>query len=121
VERLDLFVILFGFLNSFGSGMNYFVPVVCGWEYFPEYKGRVSGLNMCAYGISGFFLNLIVLALVNPKSEEALICVTKDLCYFEKNIALSVPTMLRNLCCIFAGLTFVAVLFISRPESTGKD
>ena len=35
VTRLDYFVILFGFLNSFGTGMSYFVPMVCGWEYFP--------------------------------------------------------------------------------------
>ena len=120
VKRLDLFIILFGFVNSFGSGMNYFIPVICGWEYFPQHKGRVSGLNMCAFGMSGFFLNLISTALVNPRDEKALIYISKDLSYFERNIAMEVPLMLRYLCCIFAVLTVLAVSFISRPNQIPK-
>ena len=30
------------------------VPLVCGWEYFPERKGLVSGMIEAAFGIGAF-------------------------------------------------------------------
>jgi len=56
VQRLDLFLILYGILGSFGSGMNYFVPISCSWEYFPDHKGKVAGILLAAFGFSSFFL-----------------------------------------------------------------
>ena len=82
VKRLDAFVLLYGLGLGIGNGMNYMVPVVCGWEYFPNYKGRVAGILMGAFGFSSFILTMLSTAIVNPNDEKATIIINKDLHYF---------------------------------------
>jgi hypothetical protein len=77
-----MFCILYALIGAFGSGMNYFVPLVCAWNYFPEHKGRITGVLMSAYGISSFFLTMLSTAIVNPNDEKALIKINEDLSYF---------------------------------------
>ena len=69
VTSLEWFIILYGLWAPFGLGMCYFLPVVCAWDYFPDHKGRVTGILMSAYGLSSFFLNIISSAIVNPNDE----------------------------------------------------
>ena len=65
-RNLWLFMLFYGILNGLGSGMCYFVPLVCGWEYFPHKKGLVSGLVLAGYGFSSFIFSLVSTYLVNP-------------------------------------------------------
>ena len=48
------FVFFYGVISAIGCGMNYFVPMVCAWEYFPERKGLTTGLLESAYGAGSF-------------------------------------------------------------------
>ena len=56
----------FGVIGGIGCGLNYMVPVVVAWEYFPNNKGLVSGILSGSYGIGSFFYTLISTHIVNP-------------------------------------------------------
>ena len=48
------FVFFYGVISAIGCGMNYFVPMVCAWEYFPNRKGLTTGILESAYGAGSF-------------------------------------------------------------------
>jgi len=110
------FVMLYGSLSGLGCGINYMIPLVCGWEYYPDYKGRVTGLIIGAYGCSSFVFTQLSTHLVNPDNKPATIRISDNLSYFDADIANHVPGMLRILLCIWLGLVVVAILLTSRPE-----
>ena len=62
------FVFFYGFQFPAGIGISYFTPIICGWEWFPENKGLVSGLIVGGYGFGAFIFGFISTALVNPKN-----------------------------------------------------
>ena len=92
------------------------VPLICAWDYFPNHKGKVSGLLMSAFGISSFFLNMITTAIVNPNDEKALIHINKDLDYFGEDVANRVPKMLKYLTFLFIFCVILTIILISRPK-----
>ena len=49
-----IFLITYCMMNGLGIGSCYFIPLVCGWEYFPNRKGLVSGIILAGYGFSSF-------------------------------------------------------------------
>jgi len=48
------FVVFFGCMGGLGCGINYIIPMVCAWEYFPEKKGLCTGILVGAYGLGSF-------------------------------------------------------------------
>ena len=66
VTNFWLFLICYGMMSGIGCGLNYMIPVCCGWEYYPEKKGLITGIIFSAYGLGSFFYSLISTALVNP-------------------------------------------------------
>jgi hypothetical protein len=42
------------------------VPLVCGWEYFPERRGLVTGIVISAYGFGAFGFGLLAVKIINP-------------------------------------------------------
>lgn len=38
------FVVWYAVVSGAGWGMLYFVPLICGWEYFQDRKGLVTGV-----------------------------------------------------------------------------
>ena len=83
--------------------MMYMIPLVCGWDYFPERRGLVTGVVVGAYGIGSAIFNQIARAIVNPgnvlptiKSKDP------DLKFFTPDIANHVPMMFRILVIIWA-------------------
>ena len=65
-EKLAPYLTLYTLMNGIGCGCCYMVPLVCGWEYFPEKRGTVTGCILAAYGFSSFAFSLISTKLVNP-------------------------------------------------------
>ena len=65
---LGTFVFLYGVTNGLGTGMCYFVPLVCAWEYFPEKQGLITGVMLGAYGFASFFFGLLSTFVVNPNN-----------------------------------------------------
>lgn len=85
---------LFGFVGGIGNGMTYMMPLVTGWEYFPNNKGLVTGIVESSYGFGSFTFNLLTRHIVNPENKEATIIINKDLRYFDWEVAQRVPGML---------------------------
>jgi len=46
--------------------MCYMVPLVCGWEYFPDRRGLVTGIVISAYGFGAFGFGLLAVNIINP-------------------------------------------------------
>ena len=49
-QSLPVFLAYYCIMNGLGNGVCYFIPLVCGWEYFPHRKGIVSGVILAGYG-----------------------------------------------------------------------
>jgi OFA family oxalate/formate antiporter-like MFS transporter len=60
------FLFFFGFCFPAGIGTVYWVPIICGWEWFPSRKGLVSGLTIGGYGFGSFFFGFLTSAIANP-------------------------------------------------------
>jgi len=112
-KTLAPYLTLYTGMNGLGCGTCYMVPLVCGWEYFPEKKGMVTGVVIGAYGFGSFFFSLLSTHLVNPEGESPTIARGKDV-FYEPSIANNVPYMIRTLVYIWIGLVFIATCLISR-------
>lgn len=77
------FVFFYGAFSGLGCGINYFVPMVCAWDYFPERKGMITGILVGAYGLGSFIWAQISTRIVNPNNEEAQDVGIKNLKYFD--------------------------------------
>ena len=49
-----------------GTGIGYFPPLMCGWEWLSEQKGVVTGVVLSAFGFSALIFSFISLAIMNP-------------------------------------------------------
>jgi len=54
-----------------GIGMVYWTPIMCGWEWFPENKGLISGLVVAGFGFGAFIFGFISTGIVNPNNVPA--------------------------------------------------
>ena len=45
------------------------VSLICGWSYFPENKGLISGIILAALGIASSIYTPIMNNLVNPEGK----------------------------------------------------
>merc|ERR1712025_894361 len=60
------FLVFYGMLYPAGVGIVYWPPIICGWEWFPNNKGLVSGLIVGGYWFGAFIFGFISTALCNP-------------------------------------------------------
>lgn len=105
-------------LNGLGCGMCYMVPLICGWEWFPEKRGLVTGITLGGYGFGSFIFSQISTKLVNPNNDKAdPLLVDGDIDLFGPEVADRVPFMIQTLVYIWACLAFVSILLISRKPS----
>jgi len=102
VTNFWLFLISYGMMSGIGCGLNYMIPVCCGWEYYPEKKGLITGIIFSAYGLGSFFYSLISTALVNPEGISPKVPSDSNLPFFDEEIAMRVPFMIRILCIVFS-------------------
>lgn len=63
------FLFCYGALSGIGCGINYFVPIVCSWEYFPNRKGLITGIMVGSYGLGSFVYTQISTRIINPNNE----------------------------------------------------
>lgn len=94
----------------------YMVPIVVGWEHFPESKGLVTGIIMSAFGFGSFIYSMIARVIINPDNKLPDVDSGKrDLFYFDEEISMRVPKMFRELCIIWAVQIVIAVVLIEKP------
>ena len=110
------FLIFYCVFNGLGTGCCYFIPLVCGWEYFPHKKGMVSGTILAGYGFAAFIFNLVSSKLVNPTGANPTVTVPgSDITFFDSSVSDRVPIMLRTLVFIWVWLILAALALITRP------
>eukprot|EP00347_Sterkiella_histriomuscorum_P010404 403376433 len=121
-----VFFFLFSFMNSFGFGMVYMLPVRNAWLFYPRKKGMVSGLILSCYSIGAILWTFQTTYLVNSENELPTQKIqngleTEILFGSESYVVQNVPNMLRQISFIYFSLVFVAVLCISKKHDHETD
>ena len=65
-EDIMAVCVLLGVFFPAGTGLVYCTPIVCGWEWFPDNKGLVSGLIAGGYGFGAFIFGFLTTRIANP-------------------------------------------------------
>jgi len=65
-ETWPMYVFAAAVIYPFGIAYVYYTPILCGWEWFPNNKGLISGLILGGFGFGAFFFGFISTALTNP-------------------------------------------------------
>jgi len=109
------FLMLYGIGVGLANGLIYMIPINCGWKYFPQKKGAVSGWIIGGFGFGSFIFNYVSLALINPSnaSPSAISDGTK---YFTQDIYEGVPKMLRILGACYLVVGLIGSLLIKTPS-----
>jgi OFA family oxalate/formate antiporter-like MFS transporter len=103
--------------------MSYMAPLICGWEWFPNRKGMVTGITLGGYGFGSFIFSLVSTHLVNPDGVDPSIKDPNqsDITFYDTDVTSRVPYMIQTLVYIWAGLAFIGVLLITRKPSVNQD
>ena len=109
-------------LNGVGTGMSYLVPLICAWEWFPEKKGRMTGIILGGYGFSSFIFAYLSSKLVNPDDlKPEIYDATNNVTYFGDEVADRVPFMIRTLAGIWTIFLLTSICLISRKPAEFVD
>ena len=90
-----MYLVLSAGFFPMGIGLCYWTPIICGWEWFPENKGLVTGIIVGGFGLGAFIFGLITSAVANPDNLERVEIDGED--YFPKEVADNVPKMYNAL------------------------
>ena len=77
------------------------VAFITGWEWFPEKRGLMTGISLFSYGLGSFFFTLMANNLMNPDDLKPTLIINEDLRFFDEEIAMNLPKMIRNLALIW--------------------
>lgn len=118
------FILVYSIGYPCGIGIVYWVPIILGWEWFPDRKGLVNGLIMGGYGFGSFVFGLISTAIANPADLKVSVPIdgppTNDE-LFPKEVGERVPGMYRYCLIGWAILGLMAILGISRSPKEVKQ
>ena len=97
---------------------------MCGWEWFPNNKGLVSGLIIGGFGFGAFIFAFVTTAIANPHDEKPAIpqdgSGTKNK-LFSRDVAEKVPEMI-HICLIFwSMLCILSILTVRRNPCYVKE
>ena len=120
-----MFVFLYAFCFPAGIGIVYWVPIMCGWEWFPERKGLISGLIVAGYGFGAFIFGFVTTAIANPDNikphtpDDGTGDPDK---LFPKDVGERVPEMFRTCLVYWAIFSVISILTVSRnPDFVRKE
>jgi hypothetical protein len=71
MQTFTQFVIMYSIVLGFGMGINFFLPIACGWSYFPTIKPIVAGSMFSWIAISSIWWTYISTETLNPSHEKA--------------------------------------------------
>lgn len=103
-----------------GTGICFWIPLFCGWEWFPNHRGLVTGIILGGFGMGSFVFGFVTTHLVNPTNLRP--WVPKDGSgtsdpLFPKEVADRVPHMFEVCLICWSILALLSALTISRnPE-----
>ena len=106
------FVFFYAVLYPLGIGFVYWVPIICGWEWFPAKRGAVAGAVVAGYGLGAFFFGFLTTAIANPNNIRPH---KKDIdgdTYFPAEVAKKAPKMIRISLIFWAILCVIGILTV---------
>ncbi|CAI2368758.1 unnamed protein product [Moneuplotes crassus] len=116
--NLYLFIFLYPILFGIGTGFCYMIPIMCGWEYFPEWKGTVSGIILSGYGCGSFIFSFISIGIANPDEEQADYPIPGGNIFNpESPVSSRAPAMLRIICAIWCCFIIAGMFLVSRKTN----
>lgn len=110
-----LFCVVYAFGFGLGGGISYTAPLIMGWSYFPQHKGRISGGFLTFFALGTSIFSLISTTIINPDNKKADIKekeghVTDK--YYSADIADGFPAMMRWLALCYLCISALGVLLI---------
>lgn len=103
-QTFNSFALIFGVGGGLVIGFLYMIPVAHCYKYFPKKKGTVSGIIVAGSGIGTFLFGLLASQLINPNN----LVLTSE--YYAADIAMNVPSFLRQLAIICLCATNIGAL-----------
>lgn len=100
------------------------LPIICGWRYFPNRRGLISGLTIGGYGFGSFIFNFVCKAIANPNNLKPTVISIEDgksVKYFDSEVADKVPLMLQVLAACYCGLGILATVLIKFPAEIDPE
>ena len=118
-----LTMLSFSICQGIGAAVAYMAPVIAGWAYFPNRKGMAAGVAIAGVGIGGFVYSILATKFINPHNKSGEISVpdgTNTDNFFTAEVADRFPYGCRMMCIIYAGVTFVSMIFVRMPGTKAK-
>jgi hypothetical protein len=60
------FIVCYSMLSGIGIGIIFFLPIACGWSFFPAYKPYVGGSILSFCSLSSIMWLYITRETLNP-------------------------------------------------------
>ena len=70
MPTFPLFVLMHNCLAGIGIGFIFFLPIVCGWSYFPHLEPFVSGAILSWGSLSDLWWFTMARLILNPNGEK---------------------------------------------------
>ncbi|CAI2368038.1 unnamed protein product [Moneuplotes crassus] len=119
VTNLYLYELMYPLCFGLGIGFCYMPAVMCGWEYFPQWKGAVTGSIIAGFGFASFIFGFVSIAITNPDGEQAELKVAGGKIFStESPVSSNAPSMLRIMCGIWCVFLILALLMIHRNTAS---
>ncbi|KAL4508394.1 hypothetical protein ABPG72_003698 [Tetrahymena utriculariae] len=118
-----LFVIIYGIIFGFFTGIMYMVPIYLGQLYFPSRRGLVSGFILTGYGLGSLIYSQFFFYIVNPQNLKAKKAGDGGSYFFgdAASVANAVPEALRWLSLMYVlQLLIGSSLLFEHPNSVGS-
>jgi len=107
-----MFIFFYAGILPISFGLFYSIPVILGWEWFPERKGLVSGLIIGANGFASFISSFLSQAIVNPNNQSP----DKVTKYFSTDITHNLSKMFNTCVAFYTILCLCGICAISRNQ-----
>ena len=116
------FCLVYSLLFGLGDGISYMSPLIMGWSYYPQHKGRISGLILTFFAMGTSIFGPVSTAIINPDNKSANIKVKNGATtdhYYSADVANGFPAMMRwlSLCYLCLSIIGVALLAPVNPPS----
>lgn len=110
-----LFCVVYAFGFGVGDGISYMAPLIMGWSYYPQHKGRISGGFLTFFALGTSIFSLISTKIINPDNQKTDIKVKNGNVtdkYYSAEVADGFPAMLRWLSLCYFCISLLGVCFI---------
>lgn len=124
IQHIGGFIAVFCIMVGISGGLLYMLPIICGWRYFPNRRGLVSGMTIGGYGFGSFIFNFVCKAIANPNNLKPSVAEIEDgktVKYFDNEVGDKVPEMLRVLAACYCALGIIATIMVRFPEEIDPD